>query len=210
VSKTKAALSETVDAIFFLASGKIDPVDPEGSGDSAPLADLGVKPTREISRCGARKDGPQCACQCSATSSTKSSRISSHLEGRGEAGCGDRQRDFLLHRTAAARACIFIVGVTAQAKPPASGNLPTGCARKAQRGARRRGQVFGAGCRRATGNLGTAQRHRDHQAEVRRRSGGGCLIRTGRCQGALLRRVIVDTAGRLHTQNQTSRPNSKK
>jgi len=51
VSKTKAALSETVG---YDLSGRAEDrsIDPQGSGDSAALRDLGVKPTREIwTRC---------------------------------------------------------------------------------------------------------------------------------------------------------------
>src|SRR6202030_2059479 len=185
VSKTKAALSETVDTIF-LGERKIDPSILKDLETALLSADLGVKPTREILDAVREKMDRNALADAAQLKREIKSHIIRILNApvRPDMAAGS---GISTSQNGSGTRGIFIVGVNRagqnhqhwEAGQPASPRRP-------QRGALRRGHVSRRRSR-ATGNLGATERNRGHQTEIRRRSRCGRLRCSRRRQSPLRR-----------------------
>src|SRR5882762_4966503 len=184
VSKTKAALSETVDTIF-LGDRKIDPSILKDLETALLSADLGVKPTREILDAVREKMDRNALSDAAQLKREIKSHIIRILNApvRPDMAAGS---GISTSQNGSGTRVIFIVGVNGAGKTTSIGKLAN---RLRQEG---RSVVL---CAADTFRAAAVE-----QLEIRRRPGGRCIRRGCRCQGALVGRRHRGHGGTLAHQ----------
>jgi len=163
VSKTKAALSETVDTIF-LGERKIDPSILKDLETALLSADLGVKPTREILDAVREKMDRNALSDAAQLKGEIKSHIVRILNTPVKPDVA-AVSGIATSQNGSATRVIFIVGVNGAGKTTSIGKLANRLRQEGRSVVLRCGHVSRRRGRTA-GNLGAAQRYRGHQAEI--------------------------------------------